>query len=58
MKYTIIGVIAGCLAAILVWLMERTTGDIAWGLILSFSVSWGIAGCLFWRWSIDALRND
>ena len=50
MKYTIIGAIAGCLATILVWLMELTTGNIAWGLILSFPVSWGIAGYLFWRW--------
>lgn len=50
MKYTIVGLVLGCLMAILVWLIERTTGDIAWSLIVGFPVSWSIAGYLFHRW--------
>jgi len=50
MKSAAIGFCAGLLVAVLVFLAERTTQDIAWLLIASFPLSWGIAGYLFWRW--------
>jgi len=52
MKYTLTSVALGLVAAFLVWLIERTTGNIAWGLIISFPLCWGVAGYLFWRWDI------
>lgn len=51
-KYVLRGFLLGCFVAFLVWLAERTTDDIAWGLIISFPVFWGFAGYLFWRWQV------
>lgn len=48
----LIGLLAGLLAAALVWYAERTTGQIAWPLIVSFPVSWGTAGYLLSKWRI------
>ena len=58
MKHTILGFIAGCLIAIPVWLIERTTGNIAWGLIVSFPVSWGIAGYWFRHWDAHVRKGQ
>jgi hypothetical protein len=52
MKYTTIGFCLGLLFAVLVFFAERTTQEIDWLLIMSFPLSWGIAGYLAWRWDI------
>lgn len=48
-RFALIGLLCGLLAAVLVWYAESTSGEIAWPLIASFPVSWGIAGCLLAR---------
>jgi hypothetical protein len=58
MKYFLRGLLLGLLMAFLVWLAERTTGRIAWGLIIGFPICWGIAGYLFWRWDIGGYRKE
>lgn len=51
-RHVVTGIALGIIAAFLVWLMERTTESIAWGLIGGFPISWGIAGYLFGGWEI------
>ena len=58
MKYAVIGFCFGLLIAGLVFLAERTTQDIAWLLIASLPMCWGVAGYLFWRWDIGAFRKQ
>lgn len=45
-KFSLICLLAGTLLGLLVFLAERSTGAIAWGLVLSFPVCWGIGGYL------------
>ena len=52
MKYAAFGFCFGLLIAGLVFLAERTTQQIAWGLIASFPLSLGLAGYLFQRWDV------
>ena len=58
MKYTVTGFLLGCFVAVLAWLSERTTGDIDWGMVLSFPLFWSIAGYLFWRWDLFGWRES
>lgn len=57
-KYVAIGVFLGILIGGLVFLAERTTQEVAWLLIVSFPLCWGIAGYLFWRWDIGGYRSE
>lgn len=58
MIFAIRGFILGLIFGALVYLAERTTGQIAWGLVLSFPLCFGIAGYLFWRWDIGGLHSQ
>jgi hypothetical protein len=52
MKLSIIGFLLGALVGFLIWLAERTTGNIAWGLVICPSVSWACAGYMFYIWKL------
>jgi hypothetical protein len=58
MKYAIRGLLLGLVVGFLVYLAERTTGNVLWLLVLSFPVSWTIGGYLFWRWDIGGYRSE
>ena len=47
LKYAAMGFCLGILAAGLVYLAERTMPQVAWLLIGSFPLTWGVAGYIF-----------
>jgi hypothetical protein len=58
MKYAIRGLLLGLVVGFLVYLAERTTGNVLWPLALGFPISWAIAGYLFWHLDIGGYRSE
>jgi hypothetical protein len=57
-RFAFRGLVLGLIAALLVYLMERTTSNPSWLLIVSFPIAWTIAGQLFWSWDIGGYRSE
>jgi hypothetical protein len=58
MKYAIYGLLLGLVVGFLVYLAERTTGNVLWPLVLGFPFSWTIGGYVFWRLDIGGYRSE
>jgi cobalamin synthase len=52
------GLLLGLILAALVYLVEQTTPEPSWLLVLSFPVCLTIGGHLFWIWDIGGYKSD